>query len=113
MGGSRGPSPSTGSKLSRRGAVALGLAALVPPLFPFTAFILASGALEVDFARFLGVLAAMRLLRFGVESVLAARHGDQVLAVMESDGFRIVIVGLAVLAVAGTTWSAWRLWRRS
>jgi membrane protein YqaA with SNARE-associated domain len=96
-----------------RGAVALGLAALVPPPFPFTAFILASGALEVDFARFLGVLAAMRLLRFGVESVLAARHGDQVLAVMESDGFRIVIVGLAVLAVAGTTWSAWRLWRRS
>ena len=96
-----------------RGAFTLALAALVPPPFPFTAFILASGALGVDFRRFLGVLAAMRLLRFGVESGLAARYGDQVLAVMESDGFRIVIVGLAVLAVAGTTWSAWQLWRRS
>ncbi|MGH7549319.1 MAG: YqaA family protein [Gemmatimonadota bacterium] len=96
-----------------RGAVALALTALIPPPFPFTAFILASGALEVSFARFLAVLAAMRLLRFGAEAALAARYGDAILAVMRSDGFRIVIVGMAVLAVAGTVWSAWRLWRRS
>lgn len=95
-----------------RGAVALALPALLPPPFPYTAFILASGALDVSLWRFLGVLATMRLLRFGAEAALAARHGDAVLAVMQSEGFRIVIVGLAILAFAGTAWSAWRLWPR-
>jgi membrane protein YqaA with SNARE-associated domain len=96
-----------------RGAVALALAALLPPPFPYTAFILASGVLEVSFARFLAVLAGVRLLRFSAEAGLAARHGESVIAVMHSDGFRIVIAGVAVLAVAGTSWSAWRLWRLS
>ena len=94
-----------------RGAVALALAAVIPPPFPYTAFILASGALETSFPRFLTVLAAMRLIRFGAEAALAAQYGDAILSVMRSGGFRIVIAVVAVLAVAGTTWSAWRLWR--
>lgn len=41
---------------------------------------------------------------------LAARYGEAVTA-MRSDGCQVVILVLAALAIAGTSWSVWRLWR--
>lgn len=96
-----------------RGAVAFALPALMPPPFPLTPFILTCGALDVDARRFLLTFGAIRLVRFFAEALLARTYGAGVLRVMESDGFRMVIVGLIALAVIGTAASAFVLWRNT
>ncbi len=50
------------------GAIALGALDLIPPPFPFTPFVLAAGALEVDPRLFFLTLAIARAIRFGVEA---------------------------------------------
>jgi membrane protein YqaA with SNARE-associated domain len=66
------------------GAVTLALLDLVPPPFPFTACILAAGALQVNRTRFFVTLLFGRFLRFGVESVLAVTYGPQIIAWLAS-----------------------------
>src|SRR5215469_5855034 len=58
-------------RIEDKGAVALAALDLLPPPFPFTACILAAGALEVSTPIFFVTLGLTRLLRFGVEAVLA------------------------------------------
>ena len=55
-----------------RGAFVVAGMGLIPPPFPFTPFVLASGALGMKPWSFLGALAAVRALRFGVEGALAS-----------------------------------------
>ncbi|MCC7417411.1 MAG: hypothetical protein IT176_09745 [Acidobacteria bacterium] len=100
-------------RVSKAGATALGLVALLPPPFPMTAFVLTSGALDVDRTRFFGALIAARGIRFGLEAWLARRYGEGVLQVMESDQFLWVIGAFLVIAVVGTAVSLVAIWRRT
>ncbi len=100
-------------RVKETGAVTLAVPALIPPPFPFTPFVLASGALRVHAATFFAVLAAMRLLRFGAEAWLARIYGRQLLQWMHSPAFQIVVWGLILLAVVGSAWSAYELIRKS
>jgi membrane protein YqaA with SNARE-associated domain len=86
----------------KKGATTLALFAVVPPPFPFTAVVLAAGALEVDPLRFLGVAAGVRLVRFSAEAMLAAHYGRSVLRWMNSDIVQYVVAGIIVLAVLGS-----------
>lgn len=97
----------------RKGATTLALFAVVPPPFPFTAVVLAAGALEVDPLRFLGLTAGVRLVRFGAEAVLAAHYGRSVLRWMNSDIVLDVVTGIIVLAAVGSVMSLFALRRRS
>ncbi len=97
------------TKVKEAGAVALAVPALIPPPFPYTPFVLASGALEVDAWTFFGALGVMRFARFFAEAWLAHIYGKRLLAWMNSTPFRIVIWGLIVLAVVGTAWSVYQL----
>jgi hypothetical protein len=97
-----------------KGATTLALFAIVPPPFPFTAVVLAAGALEADALRFLGVTAGVRLVRFGAEAVLAAIYGGRsVLRWMNSDTVQDVVAGIIVLAAVGSVISLFALRRRS
>ena len=89
-------------RIDRGGVVAMGMTAVLPPPFPLTPFVLTSGAFDLDRKKFFLTLAAMRLLRFGTESVLALTYGRGILRWLESDIFEYVISGLMVLAFAGT-----------
>lgn len=95
----------------KRGAITA-VFGLVPPPFPFTAFVLASGALGVDGARFLGVLAAVRLARFGAETLVAARYGTSVLRWLNSDVMQEIVVGVVAIAIVGSAISVYALLRR-
>jgi membrane protein YqaA with SNARE-associated domain len=101
------------SRVKDSGAIAMALPAVLPPPFPLTPFILACGALEVDWWRFFLTFGLVRLLRFGAEGVLAHRYGRGVLRVLESDTFQTVVVGFIVLAVVGTIASGVMLWRKT
>ena len=100
-------------RVSRTAAVSLGALAIIPPPFPFTAFVLTSGAIGVKKANFFGTLAAVRALRFGVEAALAATFGSQILSWMESTVFEVLVGILIALAVVGTIVSAVVLFRAS
>jgi membrane protein YqaA with SNARE-associated domain len=100
-------------RVHAKAAASVAALAIIPPPFPFTALVLASGAFALDVWRFFSTLGAVRLLRFGIESALAARFGHQILSWMESTVFEIVIGVLIVLAVAGTIISAVGVFRSS
>jgi hypothetical protein len=89
----------------------MAFAALLPPPFPLTPFVLTCGALEVDRWIFFSTFAIVRLVRFGSEAALARIYGRGVLRVLESDQFQMIIIAFIVMAVIGTAVSAVMLWR--
>ena len=98
-------------KVNESGAIAMALPALLPPPFPLTPFILTCGALDVNRARFFTTFGTVRLIRFGLEALLARIYGRRVLAVLLSDTFQAIVAVFVVLAIAGTIVSAIVLWR--
>lgn len=96
-------------RIGKKAAVSTGFLALVPPPFPFTPFILASGALDVSFRSFIVAFAFARLIRASLVSWLAVVYGKQIVGWMESDAFQVVVGSFIVMAFAGTGYSAWRV----
>ena len=94
-----------------KGAIAMALPALLPPPFPLTPFILTCGALDVDKWRFFATFGTIRLLRFGIEAVLARVYGRGVLRVLQSDTFQNVVIAFVAIALLGTLVSGVLLWR--
>lgn len=89
------------AKVKKKGA-AIAVLGIIPPPFPFTAFVLASGALKVKIARFLVALTVVRLARFGIEAWLAARFGRLAIRWLNSDAMQYTVGGIMVLALGGT-----------
>src|SRR5205085_9880279 len=89
-----------------RGAAVVAALAVIPPPFPFTPFVLTSGALGMNAWSFFGTLAAVRVLRFGVEAALAWRFGSQIVRWMKRPMFQTIIGVFIALAVIGTIVSA-------
>lgn len=89
-----------------RGAVVVAALAVIPPPFPFTPFVLTSGALANNPWPFVATLTAARALRFGVEAALASYYGRQILRWMQTQTFQAVIGVLIALALVGTIASA-------
>jgi membrane protein YqaA with SNARE-associated domain len=96
-----------------RGALVVAALAVVPPPFPFTPFVLASGALGMNAWSFLAWLAAVRVVRFGAEAALASWYGSQILRWMKTPFFQTIVGALIALAVVGTIVSAVALARGS
>jgi len=98
-------------RIRKSGAVALAMLDLVPPPFPFTLFVLAAGALDVNATMFFATLAGCRLLRFGVEAALAVMYGSHIVRWLESDAFREIATVIILGALAATAWAAVQLVR--
>ena len=99
------------ARVSHSAAVSVAALGLIPPPFPFTAFVLVSGAARVNAWMFLSVLAGVRLARFIAEASLARQYGRGILAWMQSPTFTAVVFTLTALAVIGTIVSAVALYR--
>jgi membrane protein YqaA with SNARE-associated domain len=93
------------TRIRSSGAIAVGLLDLIPPPFPFTPFVLAAGALEVDARMFFATLTVARLLRFGLEAALAVVYGRAIVAWLESEVVEYVVAACIAIAVAFTAWS--------
>jgi membrane protein YqaA with SNARE-associated domain len=100
-------------RITKAGAGTLALAAILPPPFPLTPFILISGALDLDRRRFFLIFGVVRLVRFGTEATLARKYGNGVLRELRSDTVHTFVMVLVIVAVAGTVASAVVLWRRT
>jgi membrane protein YqaA with SNARE-associated domain len=98
-------------RVRETGAVALAVLDLIPPPFPFTLFVLAAGALEVNASTFFITLTACRLARFGAEALLAVVYGAQILRWLQSDIVTDLVSWIALLALAASVISVVRLVR--
>jgi membrane protein YqaA with SNARE-associated domain len=98
-------------RVRESGAIALAVLDLIPPPFPFTLFVLAAGALEVDPWTFFITLASCRLVRFGGETLLAVFYGPRILAWLQSDILNDIVGGIIVLALVASLLSVVRLLR--
>jgi membrane protein YqaA with SNARE-associated domain len=99
-------------RVSRSSAFTLGSLDLLPPPFPFTIVLLASGALDVNRTRFFSILGVVRVFRFGLEAALGAHYGARLALRIGSRVLRD-IAGLCVAgALAASVVSIWRLLRQ-
>jgi hypothetical protein len=73
--------------------------------------VLTSGALRVNAWSFFVTLAGVRLLRFVIETALAARYGRRILSWMESGVFTTIVGVVIALAIIGTVVSAVAVYR--
>jgi membrane protein YqaA with SNARE-associated domain len=87
------------ARVSKRGAVMLILAAICPPPFPFTVVVAATSVFEYPRARFFGVIAAGRLIRFSILGYVAVHYGRSIIHFMRSTEFKIVIGGFAAFCM--------------
>lgn len=107
--------PSTLKKVEHRvghsAAASVAALGIIPPPFPFTAFVLVSGACRMNPWQFLSALAGVRLVRFLIEAGLAAYYGRGILTWMQSKTFTGLVVTLTTLAIVGTIVSAIAMYR--
>ena len=99
-------------KIENGGFWAISIAALMPPPFPFTPFLLAVCTTQIGLRKLLLAVGVGRLLRYVGEGVLALVLGSKILNWLESPVFHVIILGIFVLAVAGSILTIIR-WSRS
>ena len=95
------------SKVEKYGGLAIGIAALAPPGFPFTPFIVVPAALQYPRGRMLIIIGACRLVRFGVEGWLAMRYGKRVLEMAKTPLLQYVLGAVVIISIAGSAFSIW------
>jgi hypothetical protein len=90
-------------------AWALGFASLMPPPFPFTAFVAAAAALGYPRRKLLTVVGVTRLARFLVEGVLAIIFGTRILRlaalpIVQHAVVALIVVSIGASAVSLSSW---------
>lgn len=100
-------------KIEKRAGWGVALAALMPPPFPFTPFIVAAAALQYPRKRLLAIIAASRLVRFSIAGVLAIVFGRRIIRMADSPVVQYVIVFIVIVSIAGSAFSIYSWIRRS
>lgn len=94
------------------GFLAIAVPALIPPPFPMTPFLVASGAAQYPLNRFLGALFLGRGVRYTILGVLSALYGRQILGYF-SQHTRVVVWIIIALALVGGAFALFRFRQRS
>lgn len=92
-------------KIEQYGGLAIGVAALAPPGFPFTPFIVVPAALQYPMGRMLAIIAVCRAIRFTIEGGLAVKYGSHILQLMKSSGLQTALLILVALSLIGSAFS--------
>jgi len=98
-------------RVANSAAMTIAALAIIPPPFPFTAFVLTSGAARVNAWTFFVTLAGVRILRFMGEGALAAHYGRGIIGWMRSTTFTVTVAIVAGIAIVGTIASGVALYR--
>jgi membrane protein YqaA with SNARE-associated domain len=93
------------SKIENKAGVTVFLATLMPPPFPFTPAVMTASALQTPRKNLLIAVFVGRLLRFGIEAVLALYFGRQLIAWINSDVLAYFVYALVGIAIVLSTLS--------
>jgi membrane protein YqaA with SNARE-associated domain len=100
-------------KIENKGGLTVFVATLIPPPFPFTPVVMTASALQSPRGKMLIAAFLGRLLRFGIEGVLALFFGRQVIAFINSDVVTYIVYGLIGIAIVLSTLSVLKWVKRS
>jgi membrane protein YqaA with SNARE-associated domain len=101
------------AKVRNNAGQALAIASLVPPPFPFTAFVMAAAALQYPRKRLLAVVGVTRMVRFTLLGILALHFGERILKWFKNPVVKGFLIGLIVFCVVGSAVSVYGWIRRS
>jgi membrane protein YqaA with SNARE-associated domain len=90
----------------------LGLAAVLPPPFPFTLFLVAVSGMQMKRWKVLSAVAVGRSVRFFAIAILAYHYGRQILRMADRPEVEYFVIGLAVISIVGSVFSVVK-WVRS
>jgi membrane protein YqaA with SNARE-associated domain len=100
------------SKIENKAFITVFLATLMPPPFPFTPAVMTASALQLPRKKLFGAVFVGRLLRFGIEAVLALYFGRQLIAYINSDVLTYIVYALIVIGAVASTFSLIRWFKR-
>lgn len=101
------------AKLENKAGITLFIATLIPPPFPFTPVAMTASALQSPRGKLLTAVFLGRLIRFGVEAVLALYFGRQLIAFINSDVVTYFVYALIGIAIILSTLSLLRWLKRN
>lgn len=101
------------AKLENKAGFTVFVATLIPPPFPFTPAVMTASALQSPRGELLIAVFLGRLLRFGVEAVLALYFGRQLIAFINSDVVTYIVYALIGIAIVLSTLSVLRWLKRN
>lgn len=101
------------SKLENKAGITVFIATLIPPPFPFTPAVMTASALQTPRGKLLTAVFFGRLLRFGIEGVLALYFGRQVIAFINSDVVTYVVYGIMAIGIVLSTLSILKWLKRN
>jgi membrane protein YqaA with SNARE-associated domain len=100
-------------KIDEKGFYAVLLAAILPPPFPFSPFILAASIAKISLKKLVAGVLTGRTLRFVIEGILAILLGRQIIKLLDSDVLKFTMLGIFVLAIVGTSISIYKWTRKT
>jgi len=101
------------AKLENKGGATVFVATLIPPPFPFTPVVMTASALQSPRGKLLIAVFLGRLLRFGVEAVLALYFGRHLIGLINSDVVTYFVYGLIGIAIVLSTLSLLKWLKRN
>jgi membrane protein YqaA with SNARE-associated domain len=100
-------------RVEKNAAMALTIASLAPPPFPFTAFVMAAAALQYSRTRLLTITGITRMIRFTLVGALALRFGERILKWGANPVAQGIMIGLIVVSIVGSVLSVYGWIKRS
>jgi len=101
------------SKMAKRSTLAVVVACLAPPPFPFTIVVAAASAFQYARSRLLTVVFLARAARFTLLGLLALWLGRHILRIIRSEEFTWIIIGFSMLCLIGSAIQIFRWIQRS
>ena len=100
-------------RIAKRANLALALASLAPPPFPFTAVVAAAAAFDYPRRKLIAAIAISRAARFTITSLLALWFGPRILRLAETPAVERSVVIFAAVCMIGSGISIFRWIQRS
>jgi len=100
-------------RINDHAAWALVVAAVAPPPFPFTLFVMAASALQYPRKKLLTLVGAARMVRFTALGALALVFGRRILQIAQNGVVQGFLIGLIVVCIVGSVLSVVGWIRRS
>jgi membrane protein YqaA with SNARE-associated domain len=99
--------------VEKRAGWTLVVASVLPPPFPFTAFVAAAAAFRYPRIKLLCFVGAGRLIRFAIEGALAIHYGRWIIKQARSPLLDHVMIAVIVISIGGTAYSIYQWIERS
>lgn len=95
-------------QVKKRAGWTLAVASIMPPPFPFTAFVAAAAAFRYPRNKLLTFVGVGRFLRFAIEAALAIHYGRWIIKQAESPLLDHVMIALIVISIGGSAFAIFK-----